>query len=108
MRSFPNYNSYRDSHKRSREVDERERLSRKSQRLEAPPVAGSSSAQGRDFEKDSSRRTRPHDYPPETGAYPQGHDYRALPRGQPHLTMPGKLYTRTKAIPINVLTQFPF
>lgn len=81
VRSFPNYNSYRDSHKRGRETDERERLSRKSQRLDAPATGSSSAA-------DETRRTRPYDFPPETGAYPQGHDYRALPRGQPHLTMP--------------------
>ncbi|CEL57921.1 hypothetical protein RSOLAG1IB_02666 [Rhizoctonia solani AG-1 IB] len=85
VRSFPNYN-YRDSHKRSREADDRERMSRKSQRLEPPPVAGSS-APGRDRDREGSRRG----YPPETGVagpYPQEHDYRALPRGQPHLTVP--------------------
>ncbi|CAE6433193.1 hypothetical protein ACGC1H_001543 [Rhizoctonia solani] len=85
VRSFPSHN-YRDSHKRSREVDDRERLSRKSQRLEPPPAAGSS-APGRDRDRESSRRG----YPSETGvagAYPQEHDYRGLPRGQPHLTLP--------------------
>ncbi|GAB1519112.1 hypothetical protein RhiTH_002178 [Rhizoctonia solani] len=85
VRSFPNYN-YRDSHKRSREADERERMSRKAQRLEPPPVAGSS-APGRDRDREGSRRG----YPPEAGVaapYPQEHDYRALPRGQPHLTVP--------------------
>ncbi|KAF8761853.1 hypothetical protein RHS01_00835 [Rhizoctonia solani] len=91
VRSFPNYN-YRDSHKRSREADERERMSRKAQRLEPPPVAGSS-APGRDRDREGSRRG----YPPEAGVaapYPQEHDYRALPRGQPHLTVP--------------VTQFPY
>ncbi|KAJ1311228.1 hypothetical protein OPQ81_009728 [Rhizoctonia solani] len=85
VRSFPGHN-YRDSHKRSREADERERLSRKSQRME-PPSAVSSSGPGRDRDRESSRRG----YPSETGvagAYPQDHDYRALPRGQPHLTVP--------------------
>ncbi|CAE6493894.1 unnamed protein product [Rhizoctonia solani] len=85
VRSFPTHN-YRDSHKRSREVDERERLSRKSQRVEPPPVAGSS-APGRDRDRESSRRG----YPSETGVagpYPQEHDYRGLPRGQPHLAVP--------------------
>ncbi|KAH7344788.1 hypothetical protein B0J17DRAFT_15281 [Rhizoctonia solani] len=85
VRSFPSHN-YRDSHKRSREADERERLSRKSQRLEPPPVAGSSGP-GRDRDRESSRRG----YPSETGVaapYPQEHDYRGLPRGQPHLAVP--------------------
>ncbi|KAG8691514.1 hypothetical protein FRC11_002410 [Ceratobasidium sp. 423] len=85
VRSFPGH-GYRDSHKRTREVDDRERLSRKSQRLEPPPVAGSS-APGRDRDRESSRRG----YPSETGvagAYPQELDYRVLPRGQPHLTVP--------------------
>ncbi|KAG9126426.1 Inhibitor of growth protein 3 [Ceratobasidium sp. 392] len=89
VRSFPNYASYRESHKRSREADERDRLSRKSQRTESHSATASGSgppvAPGPPRD---ARRSR-HDYPPE-GTYPPSHEsqYRTHPRGQPHLTVP--------------------
>ncbi|KAG9101681.1 hypothetical protein FS749_004490 [Ceratobasidium sp. UAMH 11750] len=90
VRSFPNYASYRESHKRSREADERDRLSRKSQRTDPHPAAVSSSgpAVAPGPPRDARRAPR-HDYPPE-GTYPPSHEsqYRTHPRGQPHLTVP--------------------
>ncbi|QRV76565.1 ADP-ribose diphosphatase [Ceratobasidium sp. AG-Ba] len=84
VRSFPNY-TYRDSHKRSREADERDRQSRKSQRTEHPASASGSGPPIAPGPPRDARRSR-HDY---AEGYPAHDSQFRVPRGQPHLTVPG-------------------
>ncbi|QRW05468.1 ADP-ribose diphosphatase [Ceratobasidium sp. AG-Ba] len=83
VRSFPNY-TYRDSHKRSREADERDRQSRKSQRTEHPASASGSGPPIAPGPPRDARRSR-HDY---AEGYPAHDSQFRVPRGQPHLTVP--------------------